>query len=151
MQNMFVNPLRLCGCGGGVVTEWAHQRLTPSMVILSKPSSLSSFHQCHNLYLQYYVQTGLCNGFSQNGLNVLNSPLWVNKKFNFQFLRCEVKDIYGIVISACGLLNCSFIGIGIGLSIAMTVCRIFAIREQTKMTDPNISTSVAFHFQFYES
>ena len=31
----------LCACcGGGVVTEWAHQRLTPSMVILSSSSSL---------------------------------------------------------------------------------------------------------------
>ena len=30
----------LCGWGGGVVTEWAHQRLTPSMVILSSSSSL---------------------------------------------------------------------------------------------------------------
>ena len=33
----------LCGCcGGGVVTEWAHHRLTPSMVILSSSSPLLS-------------------------------------------------------------------------------------------------------------
>ena len=53
-------------------------------------------------------------------------------------------------MSALGLLNYSLIGIVIGLGIGMTVCRIFAICEETKMTDPNISTLVAFHFQFYE-
>ena len=45
----------LCGCGGGVVTEWAHQRLTPSMVILSSSPSPSSVSQSLSLSLSFII------------------------------------------------------------------------------------------------
>ena len=49
----------LCGCcGGGVVTEWAHHRLTPSMVILS--SSLSC-HHCHHCHHHHHCHCHCCH------------------------------------------------------------------------------------------